>query len=79
MNGNSGLKICINCGKMENSLYMRMIAEGMFACEDCYLNKTPETLQRVRRPGRNSKCKCGSGKKYKNCCLNQKEVTNGSD
>lgn len=26
------------------------------------------------RQGRNAPCKCGSGKKYKKCCLNKKEV-----
>lgn len=26
-------------------------------------------LQRHRIPGRNDKCVCGSGKKYKNCCF----------
>lgn len=25
-----------------------------------------------KKLGRNEKCNCGSGKKYKHCCLNQK-------
>jgi hypothetical protein len=27
------------------------------------------TTQTVARPGRNEPCRCGSGKKYKHCCL----------
>ena len=37
-------------------------------------NQTPDTVlspqkKRVKKPGRNSPCLCGSGEKYKNCCL----------
>jgi len=28
----------------------------------------------VRTPGRNDPCHCGSGKKYKNCCLDKDEA-----
>lgn len=44
--------------------------------------KRTNTIIREYRIGRNDKCPCGSGKKYKNCCLeNQKyedryELTN---
>ena len=27
-----------------------------------------QTPKRVKKIGRNEKCPCGSGKKYKNCC-----------
>lgn len=26
-------------------------------------------LVKIKLPGRNDKCPCGSGKKYKNCCM----------
>lgn len=31
------------------------------------------------KPGRNDPCLCGSGKKYKNCCLSKKETVNLSN
>ena len=31
-------------------------------------------LERGMRVGRNEKCPCGSGKKYKKCCLLKKRV-----
>lgn len=32
---------------------------------------SPETKERVEMPGRNEACFCGSGKKFKKCCLPQ--------
>ncbi len=32
-----------------------------------------ERASGVRRPGRNEPCHCGSGKKYKHCCLAKDE------
>ncbi|ONI44176.1 preprotein translocase subunit SecA [Candidatus Epulonipiscioides gigas] len=31
-----------------------------------------KTITKIVKPGRNSLCTCGSGLKYKNCCLNKK-------
>jgi hypothetical protein len=31
----------------------------------------PETLQHTQKVGRNAPCPCGSGKKFKKCCLNE--------
>jgi hypothetical protein len=31
------------------------------------------TTQTLARPGRNEPCRCGSGKKYKHCCLAKDE------
>jgi len=31
-------------------------------------------LKRESRIGRNEKCSCGSGKKYKKCCLKQQQM-----
>ena len=40
----------------------RKIAEELF-----HINKKPIT--KIKLPNRNDKCPCGSGKKYKNCCM----------
>tara|TARA_E500000305_G_C3998843_1_gene226153 strand:- start:949 stop:1371 length:423 start_codon:yes stop_codon:yes gene_type:complete len=32
---------------------------------------TPSKIERKQKVGRNDPCPCGSGKKYKKCCLNQ--------
>ena len=34
-----------------------------------YLGKTRTIVREYKKIGRNDKCPCGSGKKYKNCCL----------
>ena len=34
-----------------------------------YLGKTRTIVREYEKIGRNDKCPCGSGKKYKNCCL----------
>ena len=41
------------------------------------LGKKPIPIIRQKKIGRNDKCICGSGKKYKKCCLNktQKKIT----
>lgn len=37
-------------------------------------NRQPKQLVRkYKKIGRNDKCPCGSGKKYKNCCMNTNE------
>ena len=33
-------------------------------------NKSPEGAVQSKKIGRNEPCPCGSGKKYKKCCLN---------
>lgn len=40
----------------------RKIAEELF-----HINNTP--INKIKLPNRNDKCPCGSGKKYKNCCM----------
>lgn len=39
---------------------------------------TPQTVRRAcRKVGRNEPCPCGSGRKFKNCCMeNEKEKEN---
>lgn len=36
-----------------------------------YLGKTRTIIREYEKINRNDKCPCGSGKKYKNCCLNE--------
>lgn len=38
----------------------------------------PETIHKdAEEPGRNDPCPCGSGKKYKQCCLKKKDKKKG--
>lgn len=39
----------------------------------------PKTMKREYKVGRNDPCPCGSGKKYKNCCLTSGKYENLSD
>ena len=47
---------------------------------DEFLSKTKKIIKEdtkentIKKIGRNEPCYCGSGKKYKNCCMNKKEV-----
>lgn len=34
------------------------------------LNINTKPIVNIPKPGRNDPCPCGSGKKYKNCCMN---------
>lgn len=34
------------------------------------LRKQKQLVREFKKIGRNEKCPCGSGKKYKNCCMN---------
>jgi peptide deformylase len=43
-------------------------------------NATPlQPIIAEKKPGRNEKCPCGSGKKYKKCCLNKPKATDHQD
>ena len=35
-------------------------------------NEDQQPIIKQKEPGRNDPCPCGSGKKYKKCCLNKK-------
>ena len=44
------------------------------AVPDRNQGKKPQTYRRTEeKVGRNDPCPCGSGKKYKNCCMNKQE------
>ncbi len=47
---------------------MTQVKENPEMMNDLLAGKRP-TTRRTKKPPRNSKCPCGSDKKYKNCCL----------
>ena len=59
--------------KIERQQVAKPIAEN--AGGDGTVKKKP--IRRVTKIGRNDPCPCGSGKKYKNCCLD-KDRENGN-
>ncbi len=59
--------------KLERQQVAKPTAEN--AGGDGTVKKKP--IRRVRKIGRNDPCPCGSGKKYKNCCL-EKDRLNGN-
>ena len=46
--------------------------EGRY--DDALLESATTTHNERRKVGRNDPCPCGSGKKYKKCCLNKSRV-----
>ena len=49
---------------------------GVYACGACYWDRDADEERKRRtreitapHPGRNEKCPCGSGLKYKRCCI----------
>ncbi len=38
-------------------------------CKRCSKIESAKQIKREKMPGRNEKCPCGSGKKYKKCCM----------
>jgi hypothetical protein len=58
-----------NAGQSQDAIW-RPIDAGEYLDED-EVDEAPfhEPLERAERVGRNASCPCGSGKKYKKCCL----------
>lgn len=57
-----------------------MDAQQLVALSDSYVKQTYESLlgeAAKRKIGRNEPCTCGSGKKYKKCCLHKHEKLKG--
>jgi preprotein translocase subunit SecA len=52
--------------EIRHNVERKKVAEGV-ANTDSSKEKKPQP-KRVAKVGRNDKCPCGSGKKYKNCC-----------
>ena len=56
--------------KTEEELKREQVAKIMAAgSDDGTVKKQP--VQKKTKVGRNDPCPCGSGKKYKNCCLDK--------
>lgn len=51
------------------------IRKGLPGADDEPLPPPPETIKKDKKgeTGRNDPCPCGSGKKYKQCCLGKKK------
>jgi preprotein translocase subunit SecA len=66
---NEGYKLFQQLLKLIDSLIAKAILNISISKED----KIPETRREItssgKKPGRNEPCPCGSGKKYKKCCL----------
>lgn len=67
------MDICFYCGVEGRPIY-KYGGKGEPICTTCIgLSHPPREV--VASLGRNEKCYCGSGKKFKTCCL-KKEATN---
>ena len=62
--------ICCKCGvtSTEYPGSFLLAGNGEFYCQTCY-TITPGFALGDVRIARNAKCPCGSGRKYKHCCL----------
>ena len=49
----------------------KILAKIKIAVEQSEKAKKAKTFVKKEEVGRNDLCPCGSGKKYKNCCLNK--------
>ena len=59
----------INQHKGDNAIVSGGIA-NIYAAQNAMPPKTRPIVRDYKKIGRNEKCPCGSGKKYKDCCLN---------
>ena len=66
--------------KKEYNLYVEQLDKRKQQLEDMKnkiaMSKTPFFKNENAKTGRNQKCYCGSGKKYKNCCIDKKDDIN---
>jgi len=66
------VEVCCLCGRMgKNRIYKK------FYCDTHYNNLviTKPIVRTIAKPNRNQPCACGSGKKYKYCCLSKDQHT----
>lgn len=66
----------LNANKIDVYMNDRFWTSDPIINSDRLAKVTPKLRQHpivrgVRKPGRNSPCPCGSGKKFKKCCLNR--------
>lgn len=47
-----------------------VVSGGIANIHNMFVPKTKTKVREYKKIGRNEPCPCGSGKKYKNCCLN---------
>ena len=68
-------KYCPGCGALrQGEARFCAVCGQPFASEEAKSEdaRKPETFRReMPKVGRNDPCPCGSGKKYKNCCMNK--------
>jgi uncharacterized protein YecA (UPF0149 family) len=64
--------------RMENSGPFKKAFESLNITDDdlrflieAIIEAKPEEIEKEPEPGRNAPCSCGSGKKYKKCCLKE--------
>lgn len=62
---------CFNKEKDEEKFDFKEFAEKLINYEN---KKTTKEMEEVKKIGRNDLCYCGSGKKYKKCCMNKREI-----
>lgn len=60
-----GREVCTYCGSP--SIY-KYGGKGEIMCKKC-ANRGHDPIKAEPKVGRNAACPCGSGKKYKKCCL----------
>lgn len=58
--------LCNVCNKKRDERFIKTLEDGTIACEKCL--RVPVFIPKSKSPERNSKCPCGSEKKYKKCC-----------
>jgi uncharacterized protein YchJ len=66
---------------------IRQDAQGRLLCPDCgqplveedgrLVHAPPTPVRTEQKVGRNDPCPCGSGKKYKHCCLKKDQGKGG--
>ncbi|MFA5599546.1 MAG: SEC-C metal-binding domain-containing protein [Phenylobacterium sp.] len=59
--------VCPVCSTVTSNFYKRL--DGKKTCFDCYMKLLKPIVSKQNKIGRNEKCPCMSGKKYKHCCL----------
>lgn len=63
----SNIETCHYCLK-EKQVY-KYGGKSEPICYDCCFPKQTPIVHNLPKQGRNAACPCGSGKKYKKCCL----------
>lgn len=61
------LVVCVNCHYTKPPY--KTAGNGNYVCYDCCFPKRTPIQHTTKTQGRNEPCACGSGKKYKKCCL----------